>query len=57
MSVRIMIDFINLLNVDIEWVIDETERISRNLVHISCNILTREMLVRLCRTESDFSYK
>lgn len=57
MSVRIMIDFINLLNVDIEWVIDETERISRNRVHISCNILTREMLVRLRRTESDFSYK
>lgn len=45
MSVRIMIDFINLLNVDIEWVVDEMERISRNLVHISCNILTREMLV------------
>lgn len=56
MSVRTMIDFINLLNVDIDmWVIDETERISRNLVHISCNVLTREMLVRLLRTESDFS--
>lgn len=35
MSVRTMIDFINLLNLDIEWVIDEMEGYLKILYIIS----------------------